>query len=508
MRVLVTGATGYIGGRLVSRLLQEGHQVRILARDPSRLEGRPWRGQVEVFQGDTLQPPSLRTAMDGVEAAYYLVHSMMGGSGFHERDLRSAKGFAEESHRSGVKRIIYLGGLGDPHSDLSNHLRSRQETGKVLGSTGVPVTELRAGIVVGAGSISFEMIRYLTERLPVMIGPKWLYTRTQPISIRNVLDYLAAVLRIKGDESQIMEIGGPDVLTYEQMLLGYAQVRGLRRFILQVPVLTPRLSSYWVHWITPVPAAMARPLIESLRNEVIVKDDSAQQFFPEIIPVSYEQAVREALDNLDARSLETAWTDALVTSQGDLAPVTLTTQDGMFVERRTLEVRAAPEKVFSTFVSLGGATGWLYANRLWKLRALIDQIFGGVGFRRTRRDPVELRVGDALDFWRVEALEPDRKMLLRAEMKVPGRAWLQFEVQPLASGMSQLVQSAIFAPKGLSGFLYWYILYWFHSRIFSGLIKAVELRAEVDSQFSVVGLANFSRIKQNLRYVDVPESDS
>ncbi|MGD2057532.1 MAG: SDR family oxidoreductase, partial [Anaerolineales bacterium] len=412
-------------------------------------------------------------------AAYYLIHSMMSGSGFHERDMNAARGFSAEAEKAGVKRLIYLGGLGDPDADLSAHLRSRQDTGSYLREAGVPVIEFRAGIVVGAGSISFEMIRYLTERVPIMIAPKWVFTRTQPISIHNVLDYLVAGLELQVDESQIIEIGGPEVMTYEDMLLGYADVRGLRRYIIPVPVLTPRLSSYWVHWVTPIPAAIARPLIEGLRNEVIARSDDAERLFPDIDPIPYKQAVSQALSSLEARQVETAWSDALVTTQGDVAPVRLTTQEGMIIEQRVLDVNASPKQIFQAFTSLGGETGWLYANWAWWLRGFIDRLVGGVGFRRGRRDPLSLRAGDVVDFWRVERLVEDSQVLLRAEMKVPGRAWLQFETSALNGG-SQLKQTAYFAPKGLSGLLYWYALYPIHARVFSGLIRSVARLAEME----------------------------
>jgi len=340
------------------------------------------------------------------------------------------------------------------------------------------VTEFRAGVVVGAGSISFEMIRYLSERVPIMISPRWVFTNIQPISIANVLDYLVAALRLRDEEHHILEIGGPDVITYGDMLRGYAEVRGLRRWIVPVPVLTPRLSSYWVHWVTPIPASIARPLIEGLRNEVIVRDRRAEELFPEIKLIGYHQAVQDALSSLEAQDVETAWSDALSNSQGDVQPVRLSTHEGMILEQRKLEVDVPPAVVYETFTSLGGENGWLYANWAWRLRGLVDRMIGGVGYRRGRRHPQKLRPGDALDFWRVEALQPGSKMLLRAEMKVPGRAWLQFETCPLEGDRSILAQTAFFAPKGLSGFLYWYLLYPIHAQIFSGMIRAISRRAE------------------------------
>jgi uncharacterized protein YbjT (DUF2867 family) len=447
-------------------------------RDAARLQGRPWLEQVEVVQGDVFDPASLRTALQGIEAAYYLIHSMSGSSDFHERDLIAARTFGDAARLAGVQRIIYLGGLGDPDADLSQHLRSRQQTGEALREAGVPVTEFRAAVIVGSGSVSFEMIRYLTERIPVMICPHWVFTRVQPIGIRNVLDYLVAALDTPASSGKITEIGGSDVLTYGEMMLGYAEVRGLRRFLLSVPVLTPRLSSYWVHWTTPVPAEIARPLIEGLRNEVIVRDDSARRLFPDIQLLDYHTSVELALARLEASQVETAWSDALVTSRGDAPPVVLTVQDGMIIESRRRLVQAKPSDVYSAFTGLGGERGWLYANWAWRLRGLFDRLIGGVGLRRGRRHPDDVRVGDALDFWRVEAVEPDRLLRLRAEMKVPGDAWLQFEAKPHVEEETLLVQSAFFAPRGLFGFLYWYLLYPIHGLIFSGMIRNLARSAE------------------------------
>jgi uncharacterized protein YbjT (DUF2867 family) len=482
--ILVTGATGYVGGRLIPRLLDAGYPVRALVRDPSRLQGRSWVDQVEVYKGNVLEPETLTPALEGVDVAYYLIHSMMAGTGFHQRDQRAATAFADSASKAGVQKIVYLGGLGDPAAELSDHLRSRQETGNALQSAGVPVLEFRAGVIVGAGSASFEMIRYLTERVPIMISPRWVYTRTQPISIGNILDYLVAAIELPQDGNLVIEIGGPQVLSYEDMLRGYARIRGLKRAIVPVPVLTPRLSSYWVHWVTPIPAALARPLIEGLRNEVIVRDNQAGDLFPDVQLVPYEKAVEVALSSLQAREVESSWSDALANTLGDVSPVQLTTHDGMVIERRTLAIDVTTSDAYRAFTSLGGQQGWLYANWAWRLRGIIDRIIGGVGFRRGRRDPNELRVGDVLDFWRVEQLDPDRKMLLRAEMILPGRAWLQFEASPLESGRTFLQQTAFFAPKGLSGLLYWYILYPIHARIFSGLIRGVADLASIPNTSS------------------------
>lgn len=482
--VLVTGATGYIGGRLVPALLEAGYRVRVLVRDRSRLQGRPWSNLVEVVEGDVLRPEILPAALSGVSVAYYLVHSMTANPDFDKRDLQAAQNFAQVAQQEGVQWILYLGGLGDPQANLSIHLRSRQQTGEVLRNSGVPVTEFRAAIVVGSGSISFETIRYLTERIPVMICPRWVYQRVQPIAIRDVIAYLIAALETPESADRIIEIGGAEVLTYGEMMLGYAQARGLKRWLLPVPFLTPRLSSYWVHLVTPIPASLARPLIDGLRNEVIVRNPLAQRLFPNIQPLDYQQALALALSELDAQHIETSWSDALSTSQGDVLPVSLSIQEGMILERRQEIVKASPAQTFRTFTRLGGETGWLYLNILWQIRGAIDRLIGGVGLRRGRRDPEGVRVGDAIDFWRVEAVEEDRRLLLRAEMKLPGKAWLQFEAFPYGEGQTRLVQTAFFAPKGLSGLAYWYLLYPIHSLIFSGLIRKLKVLTTLTSGFT------------------------
>lgn len=482
--ILVTGATGYVGGRLVPGLLAAGHRVRVLARDPGRLQGRSWAGHanVEIVRGDALAPASLDPAMAGVTCAYYLIHSMQRTAGaagdFHERDLAAARNFGTAARHAGVQRLVYLGGLGAPDADLSHHLRSRHETGNALREAGVPLTEFRAAVIVGSGSASFEMIRHLTERLPAMICPRWVYTRVQPIAIDNVLDYLVAAVETPASTGQVVEIGGADVLTYGDMMLGYARVRGLRRWLVPVPVLTPRLSSYWVHWVTPIPAEIARPLVEGLRNEVIVRDDTARRLFPDIHTLDYHTAVARALDELNAHHVESSWSDALATSQRDVAPFVFTAQDGMLIERRQQHVAASPAAVFHAFTRIGGTWGWPSFDWLWRIRGGLDRAIGGVGFRRGRRDENVLRPGDTVDFWRVEAVEPDHLLRLRAEMKVPGRAWLQFEAKPQDDGGTLLVQTAFFAPKGLSGLLYWYALYPLHGLIFSRMIQALARRSQ------------------------------
>jgi uncharacterized protein YbjT (DUF2867 family) len=482
LRVLVTGATGYVGGRLVPRLLEAGYRVRVLVRDPSRLRGpgRPWAddNDVEVFQGDVFKPETLNAAMEGIWAAYYLIHSMSGHSDFESRDVTAARNFGNAARSHDVERIIYLGGLGDPDSQLSDHLRSRHETGDTLRESGIPVTEFRAAVIVGSGSISFEMVRYLTERVPVMVMPKWVTTRIQPIAIRSVLSYLIDTLQTRDSIGKIIEIGGADVLTYRAMMLEYARQRNLKRLMIPVPVLTPRVSSHWVQFVTPIPSSIARPLIDGLRNEVIVRDDSARRIFPHIEPMSYEGAVKLALERLEAREVETSWSDSLHSSQGDHQPVLLTSHEGMLLERRTRVVNATPRSVYTVFTGIGGKRGWFTYNWAWRIRGLMDSMVGGVGFRRGRRDPDELRAGEALDFWRVESIEEDRLLRLRAEMKLPGRGWLQFKVEPLDANRCRLTQIAFFAPKGLFGLGYWYALYPMHGLVFGSLIREISDRAE------------------------------
>ncbi|HET9439400.1 MAG TPA: SDR family oxidoreductase [Longimicrobiales bacterium] len=477
-RILVTGATGYIGGRLVPRLLEAGLRVRCLARDPERLRDRSWYDDVEVTTGDVLRADTLPSVLQGVSVAYYLVHSLGAGAGYNARDLEAARSFGAAAAAAGIDRIIYLGGLAAAAPDLSEHLRSRQQTGAALREAGVPVTEFRAGVIVGSGSVSFEMIRYLTERIPVLICPQWVYTRTQPIGIREVLDYLVAALDVPASSGRTIEIGGADVITYGDMMMTYAAVRGLKRWLLPVPVLTPRLSSLWVNLVTPIPAAIARPLIDGLRNENVVHDDAARELFPHIHPVSYRTSVERALERLHASGVESAWSDALSSSNTQTRRVVLSDSEGMVREHRERYVRASTANLFAVFTGLGGDSGWLFMNWAWQLRGLADRLMGGVGLRRGRRDPYELRVGDALDFWRVEAIEAGRLLRLRAEMKVPGEAWLQLVATPMADGRTLLQQTAFFAPRGLSGWLYWYALYPVHRIIFSGFIRAIARRAE------------------------------
>ena len=477
MRILLTGATGYVGGRLASRLIAEGHELRCLARDPARLAGRPW-GAHEVVAGDVSDLESLRRALDGCDAAYYLVHSMTAGEkGFEDRDRACARIFADAVKSTpSLRRIIYLGGLGGADRGLSSHLESRQEVGEILRGGSVPVTEFRAAVVVGSGSASFEMIRCLTERVPVMICPRWVSTRCQPIAIRDVLRYLIDALSVGESAGRVLEIGGTDVLTYRQMMEQYAAVRGLRRWIINVPVLTPRLSSYWVDLVTPIPAALARPLIEGLRSEVVVHDDTARRLFP-FVPLGYRRAVELALERRAGSDLESSWFDAYRFRAPSGKDDILSQHEGMIAERRGIRCGASPAAAFAQVVQLGGDRGWLYADFLWSLRGALDRFAGGPGMRRGRRSPTELRQGDAVDFWRVEEIHPPRLLRLRAEMRVPGRAWIQFEVNPADPGC-EILQTAFFEPRGLLGQLYWWVLYPVHRIIFAGLLRKLAVSAE------------------------------
>ncbi len=477
--ILVTGATGYVGGRLVPHLLNRDFPVRVFVRDPVRLSGREWIEQVEIAEGNVLNPEDLPPAMEGIHTAYYLIHNMTERKGYREQEQRAARNFASAARAEGVKRIIYLGALGDPDADLAPHLQSRQETGTELAKHGVPVTELRAAIIVGSGSISFEMIRNLTERLPVMICPRWVYQRVQPIAIDDVLAYLLETLDTPESEGKIIEIGGKDILPYAEMMTIYAELRGLKRWLIPVPVLTPGLSSHWVHWITPVQASVTRPLVEGLKNEILVLNHEAGKIFPGIEPVSYREAVQRALQKLDAGEVETRWCDALYSSQGDQNPVTLRSEEGMLLEQRQVFIQASEQEIFKVFTHLGGDHGWLYMNWAWKIRGWIDRLLGGSGLRRGRRDPDQLRVGDAVDFWRVEEIKEPNLLRLRAEMVFPGKAWLQYESgQGVGEEEMMLLQTAFFAPRGLAGLLYWYALYPIHGVIFSGLIRRIKAEAE------------------------------
>ena len=473
-RVLVTGATGYIGGRLIPRLLEAGYIVRCMARDAKRLTGRFPRA--EIVEGDVFDEQSLREACKDIDATYYLVHSMSDSREFEQRDRDAASIFGRVARECGVQRIIYLGGLGADDEELSHHLRSRHEVGEILRSSGVQCIEFRAAMIIGSGSISFEMMRYLAERLPVMIAPRWVTTRSQPIAIRDVLLYLIAALALPAGESKVYEIGGADTITYRDMMLRYAQLRKLKRSVIIVPFFTPRLSSYWVHIVTPISARLAQPLILGLRNEVIVRERAAANDFPQIVPEGFDLAVTRALDRYRASGPETTWFDAF--DVRGLPANFSGVREGMLIDRRECVANASPQALASVFTQLGGHRGWLYGNWLWRLRGIMDKAVGGVGLRRGRRSDTDLRLGDAVDFWRVEAYEPGHMLRLRAEMKLPGDAWLEFDADALQNGTTRLTQTAFFEPRGLFGVLYWYAVAPFHAFIFGGMARAIAQQAE------------------------------
>jgi uncharacterized protein YbjT (DUF2867 family) len=476
-RVLIAGASGYVGGRLRATLEQRGQAVRCMARRPEHLQSRV-APQTEVVRGDCLDPETLGPAVEGIDTAYYLVHSMGSDSDFEVEDRIAAENFGRAARAAGVRRIVYLGGLGSVEEDLSAHLRSRQETGEVLKASGVETIEFRASIIIGSGSLSFEMIRALVERLPVMICPQWVATPAQPIAIEDVIDYLVSVLELPHGESRVFEIGGPDRVSYGDIMKEYASQRHLKRFLIPVPVLTPRLSSLWLGLVTPVYSRVGRKLVDSLRYPTVVNDTSAAETFS-IRPRGLRDAIRRALENEDREMAETRWSDALSasTQPRSWAGVQFGTR---LVDSRTIHVDCTTEAAFAPIRRIGGSNGWYYANWLWSLRGLIDLAFRGVGIRRGRRDPETLAPGDVVDWWRVDAFEPDRRLSLSAEMKLPGRAWLEFEVEE-EDGGSLIRQTAVFDPIGLAGRAYWYAVFPLHAMVFRGMLAGIAAAATAES---------------------------
>jgi len=481
-RILVTGGTGYIGGRLIRLLEKRGLAVRCLARRPEFLTSRVGPN-TEVVAGDVLQPETLLSACDGVETAFYLVHSMGTGKDFEDEDRVAARNFADAAKRNRVRRIIYLGGLGDEQQSLSKHLRSRHEVGHLLLESGAQVIEFRASIVIGSGSLSFELIRALVQKLPVMLCPKWVSTPAQPIAIEDLLSYLLAALDLPHGASEVYEIGGPDRVSYGEIMQEYARQRGLKRWMISVPFLSPRLSSLWLGLVTPVYARIGRKLVESLRNPTVVTNSRALEAFS-IRPRGVRDAIARALVNEDHELAATRWSDALSSSGRPKrwGGVRFGTR---LVDSREREIPVSVSAAFTPIQRIGGQTGWYYGNWLWRLRGWLDLLVGGVGLRRGRRDPVELRVGDPVDCWRVESLEPNRRLRLAAEMKLPGRAWLEFEVEPTPRG-SKIRQTAEFDPVGLTGLAYWYSIYPLHELVFGGMLKELAMAAQhpTDSAWS------------------------
>jgi len=453
-RILITGATGYVGGRLLAALAAERREVRCLVRRASRFAAPP---DIEVVEGDCLDHESLAPALAGVDTAYYLVHSMSAPGDFAVLDRRAAETFGSAAARAGVRRIIYLGGLGDADDDLSPHLSSRHETGRVLAASGVPVVEFRASIVVGAGSLSFEMVRALAERLPVMVCPRWVSVQAQPIAATDVVRYLIAALDLPPGQAGTYEIGGPDVVSYGEILRLYARLRGFRRLLVSVPLLTPRLSSLWLALVTPLHARIGRKLIDGVRNPTIVRSDLARRTFA-----------------VEPKGLHAALEEAIADTPPDASRL---------IDERSVAVAASPAVVFERVTRIGGDTGWYFGNLLWRLRGALDRALGGTGLSRGRTNPDRCEAGDVIDCWRVVDVQPGRGLRLLAEMRMPGRAWLSFEMEPDGSGGTRLRQVAEFEPRGLAGRLYWYGLVPVHAIMFAGMIRAIAAAAEAtDSQ--------------------------
>ena len=477
--ILVTGASGYIASRLIPRLLGKGYRVRALARRPEWLVARAWSQKVEFVRGDVTDSLSLESALEGVHTAYYLIHSMAGGRGYTRIETEAAHNFASMAERAGLVHIIYLGGLADPNAkNLAPHMRSRMETGATLRRGKCSVTEFRAGVIVGPGSISFEMIRFLTECFPVLPGPRWLKNKVQPISARNVIDYLVAALDNMESRGGIYELGGPDVMLHADTMLRYARLRGLKRWLFTLPGIPIPVMAQLVDWLTPVPASIAAPLIGGLQSDSIVADDSVRRLFPELELIPYEQAVIDALKELNPAQIERVW-------EGLGRELFSTKHEGFYINFRRVTVDASPGNVYRVLMAMGGLHGWPFANWLWFLRGWFDRLMGGVGLRRRRPllslgtdDPPALKEREVLDYYRVERLEQDHLLRLFSELRAPGAGWMEWRIEPLPGSGSTLIQTAFFAPRGLTGFLYWVLLGPVHSFVFHGLILALKQRSE------------------------------
>ncbi|MDT0301687.1 SDR family oxidoreductase [Streptomonospora wellingtoniae] len=484
MRVLVTGATGYIGGRLVPELLGAGRTVRCMARSVEKLRDHPWRGEVEAVRGDVLDPDSLDEALEGVDVAYYLVHSMGGGAEFAERDARGARNFAAAAERAGLSRIVYLGGHVPDRDRSSPHLASREEVAGILLDSAVPAAVLRAAVIIGSGSASFEMLRYLTERLPAMTTPRWVRTRVQPIAVRDVLRLLVGAADLPREVDRGFDVGGPDILTYAQMIRRFARISGVgRRLIVPVPVLTPGLSSLWVGLVTPVPGAIARPLVESLRSEAVCRDADLADMLGDHERLGFDEAVRLALRRIREAAVATRWSSAAWPSApSDPMPTDPRWTGGsLYTDERRVRARTRAPELWPVVEGIGGDRGWYSWPPAWALRGLVDRAAGGVGLRRGRRDPGRLRVGDSLDFWRVEEIERGALLRLRAEMRMPGLAWLELRVEDADEG-AVLHQRALFHPRGLVGHLYWWALLPVHKLVFRQMAANIAAQGERESE--------------------------
>ena len=479
--ILVLGATGYVGGRLVPRLLKQGREVRCLVRSPAKVEGKNWPG-ADIRQGDVMDKESLVAAMEGIDLVYYMVHLMTGdSSGLVEKEEQAARNTIEAAEQAGVKRIIYLGALGKNATGKSKHLVSRHATGRILGGGSVPLTELCAGVIIGAGSASFEVIHHLVNKLPVMITPRWVKEETQTIGIADTLRYLMEAADNPETVGRSFDVGCPEIITYKEMMLAVARELKLKRVMIPVPVLTPKLSSYWLNLITPIPVSLARSIIESVSSRTVCENHDALEVFS-FQPQSYYEVVRQALAPLkDQGYIETHWTGASGTSVEFLSETTNLKED-----RREETIPAPPERVFQVIKTIGGKNGWYFANSLWRLRGFIDKRLGGVGLSRGRRDPEELFTGEALDFFRVEDIRENERLLLKAEMKTGGKAWLEFALTPSENGGTRLRQTAYYYPHGLIGFLYWYSVYPLHAYVFNGMLKAIAANSVQEDGATVV----------------------
>jgi uncharacterized protein YbjT (DUF2867 family) len=482
-RCLVTGATGYLGGRLVPELLAAGHDVRVMVRDPARAQVHAWSSQVETAQADATDADAVRAALDGVEVAYYLLHSISTGDDFAQTELAMARTFATAAEDAGVQRIVYLGGLTPADEPLSPHLASRHAVGRLFVDCPVPAAYLRAAVVIGSGSASFEMLRHLTERLPVMVTPRWVDNLVQPIAVRDVLRYLVGCVSLPAEVDRSFDIGGPDVLTYRDMMHGYAELAGLsRRRILPVPVLSPTLSSHWVGLITPVPGSLARPLVESLKHRVVCEESDIREHVPDPPEglVGFRTAIELALTRVQELRVPTRWSSASTAgAPSEPLPSDPDWAGGdLFVDDRQREVDAPPAALWRVIEEIGGDNGWYSFPLAWRIRGILDRISGGPGLRRGRRDPRDLVVGDVLDWWRVEAVDQGRFLRLRAEMRLPGLAWLELEVGSAEGGTSTFHQRALFHPRGVLGRAYWWGILPFHGIVFGGMQRNVARAAE------------------------------